>query len=484
MLSFVLGGCSTLVKEIEQVCSGSGHVIEIYNSASHLLNRLADPELPSADTVFVNIGRVSQAAADRVISKAKSADSRTTIVAVTEQRAGTTQAPRADYVLGLPADLRRLPKILCTEASPVQEIITRRELEQKLAQAQQKMQTILDNLTQGVAVVDRAGTVVRVNATLVRMYGAPDASAFLGKPCHRALWGLLEPCDNCPRLTSQASIEDSRTLHIGDRALRLDVSAAVLSDGALGVIETIRDATPRLELEESLLESEKMKAVGLMAAGLAHELCNPIAIINSTAEYCMQTQDDEELESAFETILNATGQAEKVIRELLNFARPAPNHFELCSPGDLLRATAGMVAAQCKTHRVKLVVDLPDALPAINADRSRLQQALLNFLLNGIEAMEQGGTLAVAARPVGQTTLEIQISDTGAGMTPEQRQRVFEPFFTGKHGGVGLGMPNARRIVTAHRGKVTISSEPGEGTIVTIVLPAAELVNDFAAETA
>jgi signal transduction histidine kinase len=123
-------------------------------------------------------------------------------------------------------------------------------------------------------------------------------------------------------------------------------------------------------------------------------------------------------------------------------------------------------------------------LPSVKADRSRLQQALLNFMLNGIEAMESKGTLSITATAVERAAVEIRIADTGRGMTHEQCKRAFDPFFTTKRGGVGLGMANARKIIAAHKGQVAIHSRQGKGTTVVIVMPAMEVADNAPVERA
>ena len=480
MVTLVLGYCPPLLKELQSIRRTGGNTVEVYSSDADMLKRLADISLPAADIAFLNVDAREHA---EVIAKA--AANGITTVAVTTGGNGAMHS--ADFTVTLPRDLDRLAEILSDSRPATIEIVSQRELEQKLADAQHKMQGILDQLAEGVAVSDNTGRIIRVNTKLVEIHGAPDASAFLGRPCHQALWGLPRPCENCPKLCGTGTLDESRYLEIGNRSLQLDVSAAMLSDshgGAIGMIESIRDATPRLKLEENLLESEKMKVVGLMATRLAHELRNPITVMTATAECCLETQDDPELEAAFASILNAAGQAEKIIRDLLGFARPAPSRFEPVSLHELLKATAGMLSAQCRKHRVKLALGLPHRLPPINADGSRLQQAIVNFMLNGIEAMQPGGTLTVTAGQVGEAAVEVRITDTGSGMTPEELEQVFELFFTTKPDGVGLGMANAKKIVKAHHGKVGLESVPGRGTTVTITLPAAQRVHAVAAETA
>jgi len=227
------------------------------------------------------------------------------------------------------------------------------------------------------------------------------------------------------------------------------------------------------KIDDALIESEKSKAIAAIAAGLAHELRNPLTIISTTAEYCMQVHDDPDLQDALSAIVKAADNAERILRDLLNFARPAPNILEDVQPQWLIKSTASMIAARIKTRGINLNLDLPRNLPPIAVDSKRLQQALLNFMLNAIDAMTTGGTLTVSAREAPGTCLEIAVADTGCGFTPEQMKHLFEPFRTTKTGGVGLGMAVSRSIIKAHDGTIRVESEPGSGSTITVKLPAA-----------
>ena len=490
MLSLLLGYCPSLIGEIEDICPAGRSRIEIYGSASHIFDRLSNRELRTADVLFFNADLLTQPDKTRLIKAARSAAPHIIVVETTERGAlpgsrGARKAAgqaRADGALKIPDDLPRLREILAgaaeADTSPAPPASEYRDLERKLAHAQGRMQAVLDQLAEGVAIIDQRGIVTRVNGKLLDILGADDASALVGRPCHAALWGLPSPCGTCPRLNGNHAIQESRTVERNGACMLLDVSATLITAASAGVgtVETIRDASPRLRLEERMIETEKMKAIGLIAAGMAHELRNPLAIISATAECCLQAEDDPDLASGLESIMNAARSAEKVIGELLTFARPAPDFFEPVQLGKLLQSTVSMVSAECRKRGVEIELDLPDDCPVANADRNKLQQALLNFMLNGAEAMGTGGLLAVSARMAGGSSIEIAIADTGPGMTAEQLSRVFEPFYSTKRGGVGLGMSISKKIILAHQGHVRIDSSPGSGTTVRIALPAAETV--------
>ena len=491
MLTLVLGYCPSLIREVESACA-RGCQIETYGSVSQVKGRLGDGALPRPNLLFYDLDALSGSAAVRLIESARSSSPRITIIGIVQGRSvrgapaaavvptarKRKSAPVPDFLLSIPEDLPRLRDIIADAGSAAEPVAESHELHQKLAATQLKMQGILDRLTEGVAVIDSFGTVTRVNRKLVEILGARDASEFLGKRCHEALWRLPGTCRACPRF-ADAHVEETRTLRRADTTMHVDLCATRLTDASgsvIGVIESMRDATPRLRLEQSLIESEKMKAIGMIAAGLAHELRNPLAIISTTAEYCAQIADDPDVCSGLESIVNAVGSADKIIRDMLNFARPAPDHFEPVSVESIVHSTVGMLAAECRKRGVDVELDLPGESPMVRADRGKLQQAMLNFMLNGVEAMDEGGTLTVAARPAAGRTVQIEIADTGRGLAPDELGRVFEPFFSTKAGGVGLGMPISRKIIEAHQGHVSIDSQPGEGTTVRIGLPAAMAV--------
>jgi len=477
--------------------------IEIFREKTLLLRRLQDRGLPAADVLFLPLAEASAGIA-RFTRKVKSLSPGLIIIATTT----TPDAPscaEADFVVRLPEEADRLRSILMEAGSPASEVGQRRQLEQMLVSAQLKMQCVLDQLAEGVAVVDPGCSITRVNRKLMDLLGrpqesapadgssagaavseSPDASGFLGRPCYEALWNLAAPCPNCPRTTGERSLQETRIVEAGGRTMQIDASASLMLDAGghtIGVLETVRDASPRLKLEERLIESEKMKAIALIAAGMAHELRNPLTVINTTAECGQQLTADDDSRESFEVIINAVRSADKVIRDLLQFARPAPQYLQPVAVGELIEVSMNMISARARKQGVQVELHLANSLPSVNADRGKLQQALLNFMLNAIEAMQSGGVLSLQAAPR-NGAVDITIADTGCGMSKDEMARVFEPFFTTKRGGVGLGMAVSRKIIDAHQGQVMIDSAKGRGTTVKISLPARPAVERAAIEIA
>jgi len=475
MLGIFLGYDPLLIREIERISPRGALRVEIFHDPADLLERAAQPDLERPCVAFIP---ASASNGNGLFRRIKAAPRPPVAIAVANGD-GCSRAPaEADLLLRLPGDLPRLHEILF-DGGHLADEPPLRLLEQRLASAQEKMQLILDQLAEGVAVIDHRGRVTRVNSKLVDLFGAPDASVFLDRPCHEALWDLPSPCSDCPRGRPAAG-RVARTARVGAGIVACEACVAPLGDG---VLETVRE-TATSAIDEAFVEAQKSKALATFAAGLAHELRNPLTVVDTTAQYCLEIADDAELRSSLLSIVKAARAAEAILAELLNFARPAAYTFEPVAVGDVIRSTACMIAAKCRKHGIDVAVSLPPSLPAIRADRARLQQALLNFMLNAVESMASGGTLTLAADALPGGCVEVLIADTGCGMSAEQLEKTFQPFYSTKPKGVGLGMPISRKIVLAHRGDVTVESAPDAGTAVRISLPAAQEVHNEALEIA
>jgi signal transduction histidine kinase len=205
-----------------------------------------------------------------------------------------------------------------------------------------------------------------------------------------------------------------------------------------------------------------------LASGIAHEIRNPLAGIGAAVEVLSEENglNGQRVEIVGEirrqiTRLNAT------LRDLLDFARQREPEIASSSVADLIKPMLALVRPDALKQRVAIVEQFAGELPPIRADSGQVQQALLNVLLNAVQAMPDGGTLTVCAAPAGDH-VRIAVSDTGVGITRDNQQKIFSPFFTTKHRGTGLGLAITRTIVEKHHGTITVHSEPGRGTTFTL----------------
>lgn len=216
--------------------------------------------------------------------------------------------------------------------------------------------------------------------------------------------------------------------------------------------------------------AERLKAVGTLAAGMAHEIKNPMTAIKTFTEFLPDRYDDVEFRQKFQRIVGGeVNRINHLVQRLLEFARPSLPQLAPVQVSEVIRETLECLQAIAvqKRIRVETSFDEPDH---IQADRGQLKQALLNILLNGIEAMESGGRLDVTTRRH-DGFVEVRIEDTGSGIPQDVLPRVFDPFYTTKERGTGLGLSIVHTIVTEHGGRIALESEPGRGTRVTLKFP-------------
>lgn len=223
-------------------------------------------------------------------------------------------------------------------------------------------------------------------------------------------------------------------------------------------------------LEQEVRQADKLKAVSTLAAGMAHEIKNPLTSIKTFASYLPQRGSDPEFQQKFQRIVTQeVDKIDHIVRRLLDFARPAVPQLEPVKLSQVLDETLELLSNEAVRRRVEVMrAYTPE--DAIHADPQQLRQVFLNLFLNSLEAMEDGGKLSVAtASRNGHLTVTIR--DTGCGIPKAQAGHLFEPFFTTKPSGSGLGLSVAHSIIKDHRGTITIDSQPGQGTRVRIEFP-------------
>ncbi len=237
-----------------------------------------------------------------------------------------------------------------------------------------------------------------------------------------------------------------------------------------------------LKTQKQLMQSEKMAAIGQLAAGLAHEIYNPLNVISGFTELLLKQQSGGTSESRrhLEEIYRETGRCQALIAELLRFAKPKQPDRAPADLGATLKETLSLVQAQARSQGVAVSLDLPEGLPEVVADRDQIKQVFLNLLLNACQAMPSGGELSARGYVAGGS-VRFEIKDTGAGIDPRDLDDIFNPFFTTKADGTGLGLALSYAVVESHNGSLTVKSEPGKGAVFTLSLPLREPKDEKAA---
>lgn len=271
---------------------------------------------------------------------------------------------------------------------------------------------------------------------------------------------LLQQMRRVERGDLTARAETERTDEIGE--LARDFNAMVRSLD-----------TAKRELHEShekqMQQAGKLATIGELAAGIAHEIRNPLAGIGAAVEVLAEHHPETNREIVQE-IQHQTQRLNTTLCDLLDFARFREPEIAPCDLADIVQRMLTLVRPDAQKHHVQIVDELPADLPLLHADATQVQQALLNLFLNGIQAMPNGGTLTVRALTQ-DNRLSLTIADTGVGIAPEIREKIFSPFFTTKHRGTGLGLAITRTIMEKHRGAISVESELGKGTTFRLDFP-------------
>jgi two-component system sensor histidine kinase HydH len=259
----------------------------------------------------------------------------------------------------------------------------------------------------------------------------------------------------------------------GGRITPLDIVATGLTGGEgepAGRIALFRDRTEIRRLEQEVARSQRLASVGSLAAGVAHEIRNPLSSLKGFATYFRDRHGaDPEDGKVAAIMIQEVERLNRVIGQLLEFARPPQLDLRPTDLADVVRQAVTLVAGQARARGIAVRTELAD-LPKARFDGDRIKQVLLNLFLNALAAMEGGGTLTVVLAPE-DGCVRIAVCDSGIGIDREDLGRVFDPYYTTKPSGTGLGLAIAHQIVEAHGGEIRLESEPGRGTTVTVTLP-------------
>ena len=337
---------------------------------------------------------------------------------------------------------------------------------------------IVESIRSGVITTDLQGRIFTFNAAAEEITGykaaevsGQDASIFFGNMTRQiadsmnaAATGKVSPRFQADCLTPNGL------------ALRLGFSVAPLSGESgetSGMVITFQDLTGIRALEETSRRQDRMAAVGRMAASIAHEIRNPLAAMRGSIQMLRSEMDgDSEQTQLMEIILRESDRLNRIVADYLNYARPRPAELDNVDISALVAETFKLLrnSAEIGDGHV-LEEDLPSRPAIISGDPEQLKQVCWNITRNALKAMPEGGRFRISLTEVDGGRLRLSFSDTGCGMTPEQVERLFEPF-TSTTGGTGLGLSIVYQIIRDHSGTINVRSRQGQGTTITIELPA------------
>ena len=358
-------------------------------------------------------------------------------------------------------------------------------LEQKVAEYERLKdfnENIVESISVGVLAVDLADRIESWNSQMEVMYALPRWQA-LTRPLSEVFPAAF--VEEFYRYRQAPGIHNLYKFRLGTptgetRIVNVAIAPLVTRKfNVIGRLIIVDDITERVELESQLTQADKLSSIGLLAAGVAHEVNTPLAVISSYAQMLSkQLQGDGAKANLLEKITRSTFRASEIVNNLLNFSRTSGTEFTEVNVNKIITDTLALLEHQFKVSKIRVQDELNHDLPTIYGNAGRLQQVFLNLFLNAKDAMATGGTLRVTTAN-GQG-VSVVVSDTGAGIAQEHIARIYDPFFTtktapkdGQNRGTGLGLSVTYGIIQEHAGKIRVESRPGQGTTFYLDFPLA-----------
>ncbi len=372
--------------------------------------------------------------------------------------------------------------LLLTLASQAGVAIENASLYTQVEEAKVYQESILQNLTGGVIAIDKEGMIKLINDKALQFLGLSREEVLqknyeevMREPFLRLLRDTLEKGRGYSNWEVYYSVREVSSLPLGLSTAPLRDSEGKIS----GAIMVMVDLSDIKRLQQELYQAEKLSTVGSLAAGMAHEIKNPLVAIRTFIQLFQEARGDlNEYKEFSKTALEQVERINKIIQDLLSFSQPTEITFSPCKVNLLVDDVVNLVMPKIREKDIKVEKKYDLEMPIVMLDADRIKQVLLNLILNGIEAMGEKGVLTLGTRferggdSHTEDYVQIWVRDTGEGIKPEDMSRIFDPFFSRKKGGSGLGLSVVQRIVYDHRGKIDVESEPGKGSCFKIILPA------------
>ncbi len=345
-------------------------------------------------------------------------------------------------------------------------------------------ESIIESINVGLLAVDLDGCVTRLNSALEHILDLRRDAA-IGKRVEElfsedfadTLWQVLG--DEGWRLKEIRNIYKLHTATRGNRTLILNIALAPLQDGQgqTGALVVLEDVTARVSLEEQLQQREKLSSIGLLAAGVAHEVNTPLTGVSSYTQMLLSMLNETDPKHALlQKVRTQAERATNIVNNLLNFSRTgSATEFAEIDMAQVLNDTIQLLEPQLRRNQIEIVRNYEKDAPLVYGNSGKLQQVFTNLLLNARDAIPDGGRITLSTKSVDDGSLVVEVVDTGIGIAPENVAKIYDPFYTtkGVGRGTGLGLAVSYGIVQEHAGHINVESMPGQGTTFRITLPTA-----------
>lgn len=351
----------------------------------------------------------------------------------------------------------------------------------QLLNSRNVLRLVFDSIPQSFYIIDNKYIITAINHARADRIDATPKELF-GRLCYEALFGLTQPCKDClvPTTFSTGKFTHRIATSKNEKKIKLDweiKSYPILGLGNEidGVVLIEQDITENRKLEVEILQSEKLAAVGQLAAGIAHEINNPLTAVLVNSQILLEDLPEDQTDNieSVKLIEMAAVRASQVIKNLLALVRKENYEFEPMDLNESIQSALMLVSHEFLTRQINVFFDRAENMPMYMGSTNHLQGVWINLLLNAIEAIdEKKGDLKVTSY-YEASTFYVEIRDSGAGISDENLGKIFEPYFTTKRSGqgTGLGLSLVKRTIQAHGGQIMVESNPGEGARFTIILP-------------
>ncbi len=356
---------------------------------------------------------------------------------------------------------------------------------QRLARIRTTSKAILESLVGGVLTIDMEGRITIINRAASRILELPSQSPYPDLEAmaqrHPRLAEVVRQA-----LQSNEYVQDDDVAFVNSQGnrltLRTTVSAQVDESGRrVGLVVLVKDVSEIIALERELRKRDRLATAGTLAAGVAHEIRNPLSAIELNLrllrdEVAKSFAGDPDVEEYFDVLFAETRRLNRITSSFLQLSRPEPIAKVRVPIQEPVRQVLRLVESEAMGKGVSFTVELPTDGAEVLGDATKLEQVCLNLLINSMQAMPRGGVIRVFCTLTKSETgdcVDLVIADQGVGVPKENLQRLFDPYFTTRPDGTGLGLAIADRIVSDHGGTILVDSAPGEGTTMTVRLPLA-----------
>ncbi|HDM10536.1 MAG TPA: PAS domain S-box protein [Desulfobacteraceae bacterium] len=370
-----------------------------------------------------------------------------------------------------------------------------RRVEKKLRKTRDFFEKIIASSVNPIIVADMEGKIILMNESARQLFGYPDLEGPIGIDVDKHY-----PPGEGKGIMKKLRSKDSGgvgKLHYMETMVRdvngfeipVEITASIIYENGeeVATMAILQDLRPRIEAEKrlekarmQLIQSEKLASVGRLAAGVAHELNNPLGGILMYAHLLLEDlQEEEQIKKTLLKVIDQAERCKRIVKGLLDFSRQAEPETKELDINEVLRETLSIVEAQSLFQDIEIRKELGSTLPPIVGDRWQLQQVFMNLALNAAEAMEGKGILTIETGLEGGSVI-IRVKDTGCGIAPENISKIFEPFFSTKsddNKGTGLGLAVSHGIIATHGGSISVDSVAGKGSTFTIRFPPKDGMN-------